>query len=434
MKINEPARPPDGDIAVTGLGFFTPLGDRPDEVASALRGAGTALRDLPRGDWSTMPVRRGGFIAPERLAPYRLDPFKFKGFKHYIHFGVAATGNALAMAGLAPSPDRPVPDDRLGAFVATGINGENVEGLFEGLALSAAPDGSFDPARFAAEGIDTVHPKWILTAISNNLIFFLTSEFGLRGDGNNAAYCAAGGAYMLDAAVASLRAGACDAAVVTGSDSLLNWQCIDDLAKAGLLGNAAGTPPEAMPAYTAEASGALPAEGAACLVLERAADASRRGARILARIAAVETWSENRPEPEPEPSGEAPARVLAALAAHLPAAARDLLVLLDGASAPAWDAAELAGAEPVLDRLAATGRRIRLAAVKPRTGHAFSAAFVLDTAIAALALSRTLDLRLPHAVPGDDRFATPAPSRWDACIVHGRGLFGNAGGALLLHA
>lgn len=426
MRMDDPR------IAITGLGFFTPLGDTKEALRAALAAGRTGIRPLSRGDFSAMPVAHGGECDLERLPGYGFDPYKLKGFKPYIPMGLAAARNALDDAGLAAGA-RPYADDRMGAFVSTGINGENAEGLFEGFSLSDAPDGSFDPARFAAEGIDTVHPKWILTSISNNFIFFLTSEFALRGDNNNVACSDLGGAHMLEAAAGAIRCGACDAAVVAGTDGPLTWQTIDDLSKLGLLGNPEDRHAEAMPCHTAAASGALPAEGAACLVLERMESARARGARIYAELAETAAFAEGGEFGPPGPAGVAPRRVVETLLAARGADRSPLLACLNGTASPAWDAAERSGAFPPLLSLHESGVPVRLAAAKPWFGHAFSASFVLDAAVCALALAGELDLCVPHAVEGGGAaalFRTPR-KEWGGALVLGQTFGGHAAGALL---
>lgn len=415
-------------IVVTGIGFFTPLGDSIPTLAAAFRENRTALHPLTRQDWSTMPTRHGGEINLEQLIPYDLDPIKLKGFKHYVHFGLAATRNALTMAGLLPG-QRTVADNRLGAFVCSGINGENVEGLFEGLSLSADEHGEFDPRRYASQGIDTVHPKWILTAISNNLIFFLTQEFKLCGDNNNSTYSTLGGVQMLDAACRSLRSGACDAAIVTGSDSLLNWQVADDLSKAGLL--ATDPTVSSMNCHGQSPRGALPSEGSACLVLERKDLAVSRGAQCLAEIIDIQEATDCKDPADPMAPGEAMAATVNGLFSRLPGQARNLNLCLDGSAVPEWDPVDREAIRSATEDLRKEGRSVNILAVRPWFGHTFSAAFLLDCAVNVAALSHDLAVGMPHPATEDrDLFQPPVPAP-DSALVLTRCLHGQTGGILM---
>lgn len=395
-----------GRIVITGLGIISPAGDSMEDALRGVAGGTAFIKKLEKNDYSTMPVRYGGEIPPGATAKYGLDPIKFKGFQNYIQYGVIAARNALSDSGLFDPSGRGAwkfgdyDETRRGAFVSTGVNGNNAEALFEAFSVSGGEGGALDLSLFASEGATRVHPKWILTALSNNLIFFITSEFGLKGDNNNATYSAAGGAYMLAAAERSLREGACDMALVCGADSILNWQAVDELVKLGILSDArTGGPVASMAAFTDSARGALPAEGAAALVLEREDAAKKRGARIYAAIEGCAQFCEGTGG-APSESAEGFIRVFEKLlsgAGRLSGTKRTV-VSLNSAAIGAWDAAEIKGAAALAEKYPGFfDGGVKLAGLKPYFGHTFSASFVVETAVAAAALERGCEYGLPHS-------------------------------------
>lgn len=391
-------------VVITGLGIISPAADSMSATLEAIKNKKSAIKKLEKNDYGTMPVECGGEIAAEYISKYKLDPIKFKGFQNYIHYGVIAARNALCDAGLFDASGRGswlyggYDETMRGAFVSSGVNGNNAEALFEAFSVSGGADGGLDIAKFASTGAGFIHPKWILTALSNNLIFFITSEFGLKGDNNNTAFSAAGGAYMLAAAERAIREGACDMAVVCGADSIVNWQAVDELVKLGILNDKkSGGAAVSMPAYTENALGALPSEGAAAVVLERKKTAAGRGARIYAEISGCAQYCEGTGG-APSGGAEGFVKVFEALRKSAKLTEKDnVLVNLNAVSISGWDAAELRGVEILSGKYPETfGKNLKLTGLKPYLGHSFSASFVMETAVAAAALDSGRAYGLPH--------------------------------------
>jgi len=425
-------------VVVTGIGFLTALGDRQDAIVKALKGKNSAVGELTGRDYSSMPVKFGSRIDPAILDSYDLDRIRFKMFKDYVKFGFIATKNALEDAGLLEGEtfDERYIESRRGMFVSTGINGENAEGLFDAFARSEGADGGLDLSLFASRGIPIVHPMWILSTLSNNLIYFLTSSFGIKGDNNNVTYASSGGGYMIDAAWDSLQQGQCDVALVTGADSIINWQAIDDLTKSGVLAHDTGVDPvRTMAPYTVFAAGALPGEGAACLVLEREDAARERGATIYARVLGTALASSGTDHLSPRPDGQETAQVLESLIGRAPSKSFFLLNL-NGCSIPAWDRAELKGLSRALEFPggSAAVSRFVCTASKPYFGHTFAASFVIDAAVSALSLHAGFAFGLlesPSVPEARSDFCLDyTNSDHGFAITLGQGFGGNTGGVL----
>ncbi len=423
-------------VVITGLGFMTPLGDSIEEVSKAIKGGNSCAVPLAADSYDTMPASFGGIVSPETLASYELCPIKFKMFKPYLKYGVVAAQNALLDAGLLEGKNfdpRYAEKDR-GVFVCQGVNGDNAEGLFEAFTEASNPDGTLDVQKFAGDGICVVHPKWMLPSISNNLIFFLTAEFGLRGDNNNVTYSAVGGSYMLEAAYHSLMRGSCDLAVVAASDSILNWQAMDDIAKSGLLCEE-GTGPgsQKMLPYSKDAVGALPSEGAACLVLEREEAAKARGAKIYGRL--VDTWQHCSADDVlfPKKDGSEIAEVTNHLLGSVPKGS-STMICLNGMSEKAYDEAELNGLKKAIEGRGTEG--LCCTSLKHLFCHTFSASFVVELAGAVLALNNEFVPPLPCKPNSPDfdetLFCTDRVEKSNQyALVLSQGLGGNTGGVLI---
>lgn len=430
-------RPPTSDpVVITGIGLITPFGVGLDPNRAALRADGSACKPLTRIDASTWPVKVGGELPEIGAAHLGLFHNKLRGMGNYVRIGILAAQQALAESGLDRSQ---VPADRIGAFIASGTNGNNAEGLFPAFDVSRAGDDTLDLAKLATDGIDRVHPWWLLGTISNNLIFFVTHFLNLKGANANACNSAIAGASMLDRALESLESGEIDVALVGGADCPLNWQMISDLACIGLL--AEGDPADVLPprSFSERSRGAVLSDAAAFLVLERESAVRARGGKVLAIIQGTSLFGGFADPIVPAADGHETRHVMEALLAGV-ADEAPLQINASATGHPVWDRSEQLGISAAIrDAGAKVHRRgspTRLGAVKPRFGHGYSISFILETALSVLALQEQIGLcpgcdgTLPDLLPGLEPAPAGAfPHRW--AINLGQCFGGHTAGILL---
>lgn len=297
-------------IFITGIGMITPYGCGSVPLFDALDRGTPAFGPLTQIDCSTIPVKVGGWIDESRLETAGLMHNKLRGMGKYVKLGVMAARQAIEDAALDL---KTLPPERVGTFISSGTFGHNAEGLFSAFDVSRHPDGGLDLALMATEGIDCVHPWWLLSTISNNLIFFVTHFFNLRGPNSNVCNSAVGGAYALDRALESLRFGEIDLALVGGADCPLNWQLLSDLSR--LQFTAEGAPEAVLPfhPYHPSACGTIFSEGAAFLILETEALVKQRQSPVYAEIAATALAGQFDELTRPHPEGRPFRQVLAEL-------------------------------------------------------------------------------------------------------------------------
>jgi 3-oxoacyl-[acyl-carrier-protein] synthase II len=247
-------------------------------------------------------------------------------------------------------------------------------------------------------------------------------------------YSAVGGSYMLDAALSSITSGKSSMAVVSGSDSIINWQALDDIAKLGLLSDGEkGRHAKRMLPFSRAAVGALPGEGAASLILEREDNARARNAKIYGRIVKTRQYCSASDLLLPSKDGRETAEVLGHLLSSTEKG-RSTLVNLNGMSAPAFDQAELLGLKIVINSHGNKG--LLCSSSKHLFCHTFSASFTIDLAATVLAMENQFSFPLPvePEVNGIDKaiFCTEAKDySHDYGLVLGQGLGGNTGGVLV---
>jgi len=424
-------------IVITGLGLNTPYGSGAEPVLAGIAAGRPAYGPLAAIDCHTWPVRCGGWL--EDPSPEALGMFnnKLRNMGKYVRLGVWTARQALESAGIVPGSFDP---ERFGAFICTGTHGHNAEGLFPAFAAARDDQDRLDLKAMGQDGLDRVHPWWLLSTISNNLIFFLTQLFQLKGPNTNCCNSAIAGAHALDRACEALRQGEVDQALVGGADAPLNWQLLSDLSVLGFVAEGGAETGVPMRPFSAGSRGPVLSDGAAFLVLETADHAARRGASPLAVVEAVSLAGENRDAVLPPADG---ADIAAVLRGGLEGLRRRRTrsgasgrtgggtgqILVSGVGLPAWDDAELAGIRSALEACRSDtegpgGGTVALGSVKPWIGHAFSASFVAEAVVAVAAMKAGAGL--PVGGPAEKLYGVPGSSGLGDSGMEGRVASGGA--------
>ncbi|MFJ2608272.1 beta-ketoacyl synthase N-terminal-like domain-containing protein [Streptomyces sp. NPDC091279] len=191
-----------------------------------------------------------------------------------------------------------------------------------------------------------------------------------------------------------------------------------------------GTDPDtAYRPFAADATGHVPGEGGAMLVLEPRDRARERGARIYAEVAATASTHDAWHPEDPPPDVRQLERAVRESIARAGCVPDDIdVVFADGAGHPEADRLELAALRAVF-----AGRRVPVTVPKTMTGRLCSGGAALDLAWAALALDRgvlppTVHVPADALGPGLDLVteARPADVRHALVVARGVGGFNSA--------
>lgn len=263
--------------AITGWALRTPLGASVEAVLQRWLAGERAARHNRRFSSKT--------YACSLAAPILEDPKPSSHGRVLGRLGLLALEvgqEALADAGAVGGP-------RLGLFSAMGGLRAHWNDLMPAL-THQRPDLEDSWNR----GLKNLHPFWMLQHLSNNAHALLAQDIGARGDGVTFSGGNAG-AQALAAATRALAEGAIDVALVLAYDSLIEPETLVEMAARGAL---ATSDRDALPApYDRGASGAVPGEAAAALVLERP---DRARARARSTLSAADTADGEQGEPRIE--------------------------------------------------------------------------------------------------------------------------------------
>ncbi|WP_329136526.1 ketosynthase chain-length factor [Streptomyces sp. NBC_01476] len=346
-------------VVVTGMGIAAPNGLGAADYWAATRGGKSGIGRITRFDPSSYPAQLAGeipgFEAAEHL-PSRLLPQTDR----VTRLSLAAADWALADAGVDPASFDPLD---MGVVTASHAGG------FE--------FGQGELRKLWAQGSQFVSAyqsfAWFYAVNSGQI----SIRHGMKGPSGVVVSDQAGGLDALAQARRLVRKGT--PLVVSGAvdASLCPWGWVAQLAGGRM--TTSDEPTRAYTPFDRDARGYVPGEGGAILILESAAAARARGARVHGEIAGHGTTF----DPPPGSGRGSTLRTAIRIALDDAGAAPDDIdvVFADGAGVPELDRVE---AEAISEVFGSGG--VPVTVPKTMTGRLYSGAAPLDVACALLAM------------------------------------------------
>lgn len=400
------------EVVVTGLGVVSPLGDSAAAVHEALLAGRTAFAPV-----SGFPVDGAG---PRDAAEVRgFDPAQYLGdanFRPLDRTGLlAACAARLALADAGWTGGREGQGE-LSLVLGTMFGSVRTIAEFDRRGMEAGPL-YVKPFDFANSVINAAAGQ---TAIWH----------GLRGPNSTVSTGNTSGVQAIAVAADLVASGRAAVALAGGAEEL-SFESLVSFARAGALAPA-GEPPRP---FDARRSGFALGEGAAFLVLESAAGAAARGARVLARVLGHGSAF----DPSQGRDGASAARAveravrLALADAGLEAGEVDAV----SASASGHRAADRAEAAGLAAALGGHAAAVAVSAPKGAFGECLGASGALQAAALVAALGAGELPGVPGLEAREDGFglaaAGPGPSRGALAValLDGVGLDGPCSAVLL---
>ena len=349
------------DVVVTGLGTVNPLGADVESTWSALNEGTCAVRTLEH-EWvesHDLPVRIGAPLAvdPAEMLP----PRQLRRLDRASQCALLAARQAWEQAG-APQ----VASQRLAVSVSPGMGPV--------LSIMEAWDTLRDkgPRRVLPTAVPALMPNAPAAAVG--------IELGAHGGIHAPVSACASGAEAIAYGADLIALGRADVVVAGGTDAALHPMTVAAFAAMRALSTRNADPQTASRPFAPDRDGFVLGEGAGLLVLERAAHAKARGARILAVLVGSGVTADAYDVARPEPSGTQQERALR-LALERAGIAPGSVghVNAHATSTPAGDVVE-AGV------LARTVPNAAVSATKSATGHLLGGAGGLEAVLTVMAL------------------------------------------------
>jgi 3-oxoacyl-(acyl-carrier-protein) synthase len=395
---------------ITGVGPVSALGNGADVFFEALLAGKSGTRPLTR----CPAPPRGCAVAAEcdEPAPAAFDPRAPEA--RAVQLAIAAARLAAADAGLDPTDEN---RERIGVIVGTGVGNADV--------AEAAVVGARAGTRLA--------PGTAFRAFAHAAACEVASALDLCGPIATVTSGCNAGADAIGLAIDWIRLGRADAVVAGGVEAELNSTFLAAMTAARALAvRYNGRPGEASRPFDTDRDGNVPGEGAGFLVIESAAHAARRKARVRAALLGYASRAAGRRQPyDPFHPVHDPAPMLRALRAALADARLDVgdlaAISANGSSSVAYDLIE---AEALASLLGPAVADVPVCSVKGALGQTGAVTPALQIIAAAMSVERGVLPPTANAGTIDSRVrlrvvrGAPLRRRLDAILCNAIGFGG----------
>ncbi|WP_018410312.1 beta-ketoacyl-ACP synthase II [Methyloversatilis thermotolerans] len=353
-------------VVVTGLGIISPVGNTVGQAWENVLAAKSGIRRITRFDASAMPVQIAGEVRDFDVANY-LSPKEARRFDTFIHYGIAASADAIRDAGLEAHP---VNAERIGVCVGSGIGGLPMIEETHSALLSG--------------GVRKVSPFFIPGCIINMISGIVAINFGFKGPNFATVSACATANHSIGEAMRLIEYGDADIMIAGGAESTICGLAIGGFAAAKALSTRNDDPETASRPWDSGRDGFVLGEGAGVLVLEEYEHAKARGARIYCELAGYGMSADAHHITAPCEDGEGASRSMNNSLRNGGVATDEVdYINAHGTSTPLGDIAETVAVKRCFG---AHATRLCVSSTKSMTGHALGAAAGIEAVISVLAV------------------------------------------------
>jgi 3-oxoacyl-[acyl-carrier-protein] synthase II len=354
-------------VAVTGLGFVTPVGNDVASSWDALVAGRSGAGPITRFDHAQLPVHFACEVKGYEPGRY-LEKKEIRRYDLFAQFAIGAAVQAVNDACLEKTGG--IDPKRTGVIIGSGTGGiatfeENMRAYME-------------------KGPGRVSPFFVPMFMSNVASALVSMRYGFQGPNYCTSSACATSGHSVGDAFRLIQHGEADVMVAGGSEAAITPLAVASFANMKALSERNDDPATASRPFDKDRDGFVMGDGAAIVILEEWERAKARGAKLYAEIVGYGMTADayHITAPSPDGSGAQEAMRLAM---------KDGGIRLEevgyvnahGTSTPHGDAAETAAMKAVFGEQA---RKLVFGSTKSMTGHLLGAAGALEFAICALAL------------------------------------------------
>jgi 3-oxoacyl-[acyl-carrier-protein] synthase II len=353
-------------IVVTGLGIISPVGNTVGQAWDNILAARSGIRRITRFDPSELPVQIAGEVRDFDVANY-LSPKEARRFDKFIHYGIAASMDAIRDAGLTSSPDNA---ERIGVCVGSGIGGLPMIEETHNVML--------------AGGARKVSPFFVPGSIINMISGIIAINYGFKGPNFATVSACATANHSIGEAMRIIEYGDADVMIAGGAESTICPLGVAGFAAAKALSGRNDDPEAASRPWDTGRDGFVLGEGAGVVVLEEYEYAKARGARIYCELAGYGMSADAYHITAPCEDGEGASRSMNNSLRNAGIAVDGIdYINAHGTSTPLGDIAETVAVKRCFGEYA---KKLCVSSTKSMTGHALGAAAGIEAVVTVLAL------------------------------------------------
>jgi len=356
-------------VAVTGLGFVTPVGNDVETSWNALVAGVSGAAAITRFDPTRLPVKFACEVKGFEPSRY-MDRKEIRRYDLFSQFAMAAAAQAIADAGLDDHHLRDVDPTRTGVLIGTGTGGI---ATFE------------EQCRIYLEkGPDRVSPFFVPMFMPNVASALVSMRWGAKGPNYSTSSACATSGHSLGEAMRLIQYDYADVMIAGGSEAAITPLAVASFANMKALSERNDAPQHASRPFDRDRDGFVMGDGAAVLLLEEWERATRRGARIYAELAGYGMTADAHHITAPAPDGEGARRAMELAMADAGLTPSEVTYInAHGTSTPHGDVAETNAVKSVFGDHA---RQLVFGSTKSMTGHLLGAAGALEAGVCVLAV------------------------------------------------
>jgi 3-oxoacyl-[acyl-carrier-protein] synthase II len=353
-------------VVITGLGIVSPVGN---DVVTAWKNiveGKSGIGPLTHFDASTFPTRIAGEVRDFDPAQY-VAPKDVKKMDPFIHYGIAASVQALADAGLNANEHDA---ERIGVAVGAGIGG-----------IATIEKTSIT---YHEGGQRKISPFFVPSSIINMAAGDLSIMLGLKGPNIACVTACTTGTHNIGLAMRMIQYGDADVMVAGGTEFSTSGVAMGGFCSARAMSTRNDEPTKASRPWDKDRDGFVLSDGAGVVIVEEYEHAKKRGARIYCELVGFGMSGDAFHMTSPSENGEGAARCMTSALKDAALNPGDIhYINAHGTSTPAGDLAETQGIKTAFGDDA---KKVPVSSTKSMTGHLLGAAGGVEAIFSVLAI------------------------------------------------
>ena len=353
-------------VVVTGMGIISPVGVGLPQAWDAIRNGRSGVGPITRFDASTFPTRIAAEVKDFDVSKY-LSPKEARRYDTFIHYGLAATIDAIADAGLV---DYAGDKEKVGVCIGSGIGG---------LPLIEDTKVAYDGG-----GWRKITPFFVPGTIVNMVAGLASIQYGFQGPNLAIVSACSSSNHCIGEAGRLIEYGDADVMISGGAEATVSPLGIGGFCAARALSTRNDDPATASRPWDVDRDGFVQGEGAGVLVLEEHEHAKARGARMYCELAGYGMSADAHHITAPPDDGNGGARSMQNAMRNSGLNGDEIdYINAHGTSTPLGDVAECIAIERAFGSRA---KRIAVSSTKSMTGHLLGAAGGVEAVFTVLAI------------------------------------------------
>ena len=355
-------------IVVTGLGLLSPVGNTVAAGWDSICNGRSGIGPVTEFDVSEMNTRIAGEIRDFEVTDF-IPGKEVRRYDKFMHYGLAASQEAMAEAGLLEE-NNGVDPDRVGFAIGAGIGG--IATIESTMLL------------YRDRGARRVSPFYIPGSIVNMIGGTLSIRYGYKGPNIAVVTACSTATHNIGLAARMIKYGDADVMIAGGAEYATTPTAMAGFVSAKAMSTRNDDPAAASRPWDRDRDGFVLSNGAGIVVIEELEHAKRRGATIYAEIAGFGMSGDAHHMTAPPADGEGAARCMKIALQDAGINADEVdYINAHGTSTPLGDRAE---ADSIKTIFGDHAQRLCVSSTKSMTGHLLGAAGGAEAIFCVLAM------------------------------------------------